>query len=77
MFYYSNGKLEQKGKYDKKGKAQGPWKWYYESGNLWREENYRNDLQDGVMTEYTDAVADSVKISPSGGGCRRPQVTSP
>lgn len=66
VFYYSNGKLEQKGKYDKKGKAQGPWKWYYESGNLWREENYRNDLQDGVMTEYTDAVADSVKIITKG-----------
>lgn len=66
IFYYSNGKLEQKGKYDRKGKAQGPWKWYYESGNLWREENYRNDLQDGVMTEYTDAAPDSVKVITKG-----------
>ncbi len=55
VFYHPNGKIEQKGKYDKKGKAQGPWKWFYETGNLLREENYRNDLLDGVMTEYSDS----------------------
>src|SRR6218665_332316 len=66
VFYYPNGKVEQKGKYDKKGKAQGPWKWYYESGNLLREETYRNDLQDGVMTEYSDDVPDSVHVITKG-----------
>ncbi|MCW3103549.1 MAG: hypothetical protein JWO09_1989 [Bacteroidetes bacterium] len=66
VFYHPNGKVEQKGKYDKKGKAQGTWKWYYESGNLLREENYRNDLQDGMMTEYSDAGPDSVKVITKG-----------
>lgn len=66
VFYHPNGKIEQKGKYDKKGKAQGPWKWYYESGNLLREENYRNDLQDGMMTEYADLGKDSVMIITKG-----------
>lgn len=54
-FYHANGKLEQKGKYDKKGKAQGLWKWYYESGHLLKEENYLNDILDGLMTEYSDS----------------------
>jgi uncharacterized protein len=66
VFYYANGKIEQKGKYDKRGKAQGPWKWYYESGNLWREENYRNDLQDGMMTEYSDDTPENAKIITKG-----------
>jgi len=55
VFYHPNKKIEQKGKYDKRGKAQGAWKWYYESGNLLREENYRNDLEDGTMIEYSDS----------------------
>ena len=54
MFFHANGKEEQKGEYDKKGRAQGPWKWYYESGNLLREEIYVNDLQEGIMIEYSD-----------------------
>jgi antitoxin component YwqK of YwqJK toxin-antitoxin module len=63
VYYFSNGKVEQKGKYDNKGKAQGIWKWYYpcfdpctnETGQLWREENYRNNLLDGSMIEYSDS----------------------
>lgn len=54
IFYYPNGQIEQKGKYDKKGRAQGVWKWYYENGALMREENYINNLRDGLMTEYTE-----------------------
>jgi uncharacterized protein len=53
-FYYASGKLEQKGKYDKKGRMQGIWKWYYESGKLWREENYVNGKRDGQLTDYTE-----------------------
>ena len=53
-FYYASGKLEQKGKYDKKGRMQGSWKWYYESGKLWREENYVNGKRDGQLTDYTE-----------------------
>ncbi len=63
VFYFSNGKMEQKGKYDNKGRAQGVWKWYYpcpdtckgETGQLLREENYRNNLHEGLMIEYTDS----------------------
>lgn len=63
VYYFPNGKMEQIGKFDNKGRAQGVWKWYYpcpdpctnESGNLLREENYRNNLQEGLMTEYSDS----------------------
>jgi len=53
-FLHPNGKIEQKGVYDKKGRTQGVWKWYYEDGSLLREENYLNDLREGLMTEYSD-----------------------
>lgn len=54
IFYYPNGKIEQKGKYDKKGRAQGEWKWFYENGSLLREEQYVNNLREGFMTEFTE-----------------------
>jgi uncharacterized protein len=53
-FFYASGKLEQKGRYDKRGRAQGVWKWYYESGKLMREENYVNGRREGIMTDYTE-----------------------
>ncbi len=53
-FFYPSGKLEQKGRYDKKGKAQGVWKWYYESGAVMREENYVNGRREGEMTDYNE-----------------------
>jgi len=54
IFYYPNGNIEQKGKYDKKGRAQGEWKWFYENGSLLREEQYVNNLREGLMVEYTE-----------------------
>ncbi|MCD6016949.1 MAG: hypothetical protein K0S53_70 [Bacteroidetes bacterium] len=54
IFYYPNKQIEQKGKYDKKGRAQGEWKWFYENGALMREEIYLDNLRDGLMTEYTE-----------------------
>lgn len=54
IFYYPNKQIEQKGKYDKKGKAQGEWKWYYENGALMRDEFYIDNKRDGMMNEYTE-----------------------
>ena len=54
IFYYPNEKVEQRGKYDKKGRAQGEWKWFYENGSLLREEIYLDNLRNGIMTEYTE-----------------------
>lgn len=54
IFYYPNSKIEQKGKFDKKGRAQGDWKWYYENGSLLREEIYLDNMRNGVMTEFTE-----------------------
>lgn len=54
IFYYPNAQVEQKGKYDKKGRAQGEWKWYYENGSLMRQESYIDNLRDGEMIEYTE-----------------------
>ena len=53
-FFYAGGKLEQKGTYDKKGRAQGVWKWYYESGALIREESYINGKREGEMKDYDE-----------------------
>jgi antitoxin component YwqK of YwqJK toxin-antitoxin module len=54
IFYYPNEKVEQRGKYDKKGRAQGEWKWFYENGSLLREETYLDNMRNGIMTEYTE-----------------------
>ena len=54
IFYYPNEKVEQRGKYDKKGRAQGEWKWFYENGSLLREEIYLDNLRNGIMIEYTE-----------------------
>ena len=52
IFYYPNGKIEQKGLYDKKGRPKGAWKWYYENEALMREEFYVNGKREGPMTDY-------------------------
>lgn len=54
QFFYASGKPEQKGKYDKKGRMQGPWKWYHENDQLWIEENYINGKREGEYKEYTE-----------------------
>ena len=59
IFYHTNGKTEQKGKYDKKGRPQGLWQWYYDSGNLLREEAYLNGKREGAMIEWSDIGKDS------------------
>lgn len=53
-YYFSNNQLQQIGKYDKKGRPIGLWKWYYESGILLREESFRKGLEDGMMREYLE-----------------------
>jgi antitoxin component YwqK of YwqJK toxin-antitoxin module len=53
-YYHRNGSLEQKGSYDSKGKPVGEWQWYYDNGSLLRVENYRNGLNDGLLTEKDD-----------------------
>jgi len=53
-FFYPNQKIEQKGKYDKKGRLQGPWTWYYPNGNVLMKENYQNDKLENGYEEYTE-----------------------
>ena len=47
--------MEQKGKYDKKGKAQGRWQWFYDKGTLLREENYLNGKREDSLIEWSDS----------------------
>src|SRR5690606_25906295 len=51
-FYYPSGKLEQKGRFDNRGREQGPWKWYYENSSIHREEYYVNGRLNGEFREY-------------------------
>ncbi|MDF1674008.1 MAG: hypothetical protein P1U41_10905 [Vicingaceae bacterium] len=53
-FFFENNKLQQVGKYLKDEQPTGLWKWYYESGKLLREENFRKGLEDGMMHEYLE-----------------------
>lgn len=55
VYYYQNGKIEQRGKYDKSNKPTGDWKWYYESGNILRTETFMRGRAEGEMVEYTDS----------------------
>ena len=53
-FYHPNGQLEQIGSYNKDGKEDGPWTWYFATGDLLREENYFNGMIDGYSIEYDE-----------------------
>jgi antitoxin component YwqK of YwqJK toxin-antitoxin module len=57
IYYYQNGKIEQRGSFTKDGKPTGDWKWFYDSGNLLREESFIRGLPEGVMIEYSDSGA--------------------
>lgn len=56
-FYFqgNNSIVEQIGTYDNKGNPIGEWKWFYESGNIHRIENYENGMLNGLMEEKTDS----------------------
>jgi antitoxin component YwqK of YwqJK toxin-antitoxin module len=53
-FYYPNGTTEQSGMYDKKGRPQGLWQWFYESGKLFRTEYFKNGKRDGDVIDYNE-----------------------
>lgn len=55
LFYHLNGKIEQTGQYTKDGKPTGDWKWFYDSGNLLREESFIKGKPEGLMIEYSDS----------------------
>jgi len=53
-YYFKSGQLEQTGNYGGKERPQGKWVWYYENGQLLREESFRNGREDGWLIEYSD-----------------------
>ncbi|HRY31527.1 MAG TPA: hypothetical protein P5531_01005 [Bacteroidales bacterium] len=53
-FYYWNGNLEEEGNFDQRGRADGDWKWYHETGTVLREMAFTNGREDGLMTEYSE-----------------------
>ncbi len=53
-FYYKNQQKEQFGKYGKNEKAEGKWLWFYENGNILRDENFENGEEEGIIAEYND-----------------------
>jgi len=50
--YYENGQIELEGRYDKKGKRQGRWKYWYPNGKLWSMCDYTSGLKDGESKVY-------------------------
>ena len=55
IYYFQNGQIQQKGKYAAKGKVDGEWNWFYESGDLLRKEMFVNGKENGLLIEYSDA----------------------
>lgn len=49
---YANGIVLAEGLYDEEGRRQGQWKFYYETGTLKEEGNYKNDKREGVWKYY-------------------------
>ena len=53
-FYFSNGKLETKGKF-REGKRVGKWRYYYESGKLKQISSYSKlGVREGKWIEYDE-----------------------
>ena len=53
IFYYPNGKIETKGRFNKNGDRVGTWKYYYESGELKQISRYSKDGDRvGTWTSY-------------------------
>ena len=54
IFYFSNGKVETKGKF-RDGMRVGKWKYYYESGNIKQVSNYSKlGERQGKWIEYDE-----------------------
>ncbi len=49
--YYVDGKLKMKGALEN-GKRKGRWEYYYPSGNLWSECEYKNGIRHGETVVY-------------------------
>ncbi|MBN1339178.1 MAG: toxin-antitoxin system YwqK family antitoxin [Bacteroidales bacterium] len=55
--YYKKGfvyDIENINRMDKAGLRQGPWKYFYENGNVRVEGEYKNGLEHGYFKEYTE-----------------------
>ena len=50
--YYPNGTKEQEGKYDSRGKQNEEWKWFYNNGEVWKQEYFVNGSREGEYVEY-------------------------
>jgi antitoxin component YwqK of YwqJK toxin-antitoxin module len=55
LYYFQDGKREQTGNF-RNGIMDGEWKWYYPNGQLWREEIYTRNRQNGLSIEYSDSA---------------------
>lgn len=55
IYYFIDGAIEQRGKYSSKGKPDDKWKWFYQSGQLMREETFKNGKENGWLIEYSDS----------------------
>ena len=50
--YYPNGQVQMRGGFDKDGERHGPWKSWYDNGNVWSESEFSNGKRHGVNTVY-------------------------
>ena len=51
-FYYPNGKIETKAKFNQFGQRVGKWKYYYQNGKLKQTSVYYNGERSGIWTTY-------------------------
>lgn len=55
IYYFVNGQVEQRGKYAAKEKPDGNWRWFYEDGDIMREEAFKQGKEHGWLIEYADS----------------------
>lgn len=50
--YFEEGQLQSEGQYDEAVTMNGEWKYYYQNGKLKESVHFKDNVEDGVFTEY-------------------------
>ena len=55
LFYYDNGQKRVEGEYNKDGKKDGKWTYWYEDGSKWSEGYFKNGLNHKKRTTWHES----------------------
>ena len=52
VFYYPDGRIKMEGEYNKDGKKDGKWIYWYQNGNKWSEGYFSDGLDNGLRKTW-------------------------